>query len=57
MKVTLQEMEKKVEQLRRKLDRLALENKDCLATEELVELSQELDRVLAKWAKLKGSKE
>ena len=50
VKVTLQDLEKKVEQLRWKLDRLAIENKDCLATEEL-------DQVLAQWAKLKGKVE
>jgi len=57
VKVTLQDLEKKVEQLRWKLDRLAIENKDCLATEEVLELSQELDQVLAQWAKLKGKVE
>lgn len=56
VEVTLQGLEMKVEQLREKLDTLALQ-KDNLATGDLLALSQELDQVLDQWTKLKENKE
>lgn len=56
VEVTLQDLEMKVEQLREKLDTLALQ-KDSLATGDLLALSQELDQVLDQWTKLKENKE
>jgi len=51
------ELEKKAEELRERLDRLAAEKKESLATAELLELSQQLDQILLEWEKLKSEEE
>jgi len=51
------ELEKKAEELRERLDRLASEKKESLATAELLELSQQLDQILLEWEKLKSEEE
>lgn len=51
------ELEKKAEELRERLDRLAAEKKESLATAELLELSQQLNQILLEWEKLKSEEE
>lgn len=53
----LRTIEAKVEILRQELDALALEHKDDLTSEQLLALSQELDRLLSTWLKLKTKEE
>ncbi|HQD39719.1 MAG: Spo0E family sporulation regulatory protein-aspartic acid phosphatase [Firmicutes bacterium] len=57
MRQKRKELEKKAEELRERLDRLAAEKKESLATAELLELSQQLDQILLEWEKLKSEEE
>jgi cell division septum initiation protein DivIVA len=57
MQQTRKQLEQQVEQLREKLNELAAEKKDSLATSELLALSQQLDQVLLAWTNLKTTKE